>query len=243
MTIKIIHFNYKSIQNNTKFQITDIGYEFQFVSLSSSKRDEDNNSEFDKFESYLSKADESLYLQNKVNCEETMYSIDLIFGPFDQNEVDFYMKKLSEDGSNVINSFQKELIFNLFYKYFGDSVSILAINQMDYIKLMIAGKRILEANGMIILPYIISSKVNRLVTKKNLNKKELLKLESSPLYSSIKEKYRNDKIEKQILSIIAIIMSSEFEIIDYRDNELNGRKIEVIPEYICEEVLMYVSLI
>ena len=31
--------------------------EFNFVQLSSSKRDEDQNSEFDKFESYLTKAD------------------------------------------------------------------------------------------------------------------------------------------------------------------------------------------
>ena len=76
-----------------------------------------------------------------------------------------------------------------------------------------------------------------------MNKKELTKLESSPYYASIKAKYRNDKIEKQILSIIAIILSSEFQIIDYYDDELNGKKIDVIPEYICEEVLMYVSLI
>lgn len=167
----------------------------------------------------------------------------MIYGPFDQDEIDFYVEELTRDGKNVINSFQKDLIFNLFYKYFGDSTSIRAINQHDYVKLMIASKRILEANGMIILPYIISSKVNRLVTRKNMNKKELVKLESSPLYSSIKEKYKNDKIEKQILSIIAIILSSEFQIIDYNDDELNGKKIDIIPEYICEEILMYITLI
>lgn len=37
----IVHFNYRSIIQNTKFQITDIGYEYNFVSLSSSARDED----------------------------------------------------------------------------------------------------------------------------------------------------------------------------------------------------------
>lgn len=239
----IIHFNYRSIINNTAFQITDIGYEFQFVPLSSSKRDEDNNSEFDKFESYLVKADEALYLQNKVSCEQTMRSIELIYGPFEDDEINFYMKELTADSRNVINSFQKDMIFNLFYKHFGDSTSIRAINIRDYVKLMIASKRILEANGMIILPYIISSRVNRLVTRKNMNKKELTKLETSPLYAAIRDKYKNDKIEKQILGIIAIILSSEFQIIDYNDPELNGKKIEIIPEYICEEVLMYINLI
>ena len=172
-----------------------------------------------------------------------MRSIEMIYGPFDQEEVDFYIKSLSQDGKSVINGFQKDLIFNLFYKYFGDPVSIKAINQEDYVKLMIAAKRILETNNMILLPYIISSKVNRLVTRKNMNKKELVKLESSPFYEFVKNKYRNDKIEKQILSIIAVILSSEFQIIDYYNEDLDGKKIDIIPEYICEEVLMYISLI
>lgn len=46
----LVHLNYKSILRNTGFQILDIEYEYSFVSLSSSRRDEDLNSEFDKFE-------------------------------------------------------------------------------------------------------------------------------------------------------------------------------------------------
>ena len=121
--------------------------------------------------------------------------------------------------------------------------SINAINLDDYIVLIIAAKRILEASGMVLLPYIVSSKVVRLASRKNVNKKELTKLESSPLWDKIKDKYRNEKIEKHILSIIAVILSSEFEIIDPEDEELNGQKISIIPELICEEILMYVSLI
>lgn len=44
----IVALNYTSVNKNTKCQITDIGYEFSFVPLSSSKRDgEDATSEFD----------------------------------------------------------------------------------------------------------------------------------------------------------------------------------------------------
>jgi len=204
---------------------------------------EDQNSEFDKFESYLVKSDEGLYLQNKVNCEETMKTIEMIFGPFKDEEIAFYMKNLSEDGKIIINGFHKDLIFNLFYKYFGDPVSIKAINREDYIKLMIAAKRTLHANNMVILPYVISSRINRLVSRKSLNKKELTKLTTSPFYNKIMEKYQNAKIEKYILSIIATILSSEFQIIDYDDEELNGIIIETIPDIICEEILMYVSLV
>ena len=69
------------------------------------------------------------------------------------------------------------------------------------------------------------------------------KLESSELFESVRLKYRNPKIEKTILSDIAIILSSEFEFIDYHNRELNGKKIEVSSDLILEEFLMYVCLI
>jgi len=106
-----------------------------------------------------------------------------------------------------------------------------------------ASRRILEASGMVLLPYIVSSKIVRLASRKSVNKKELTKLESSPLWEKIKDKYKNDKIEKHILGMIAVILSSDFEIIDPEDLELDGQAITVIPELICEEILMYISLI
>ena len=121
--------------------------------------------------------------------------------------------------------------------------TINAINLDDYIILIIAAKRILKTSGLILLPYIVSSKILRLASRKSINKKELMKLESSPLWEIVKEKYRNDKIEKYILSIIAMIFSSDFEFVDYEDDDLDGNRINIIPDIVCEEVLMYISLI
>jgi len=239
----MILFNYSSISTSLKFQITDIGYEYSFVGLSSSKRDADNTSEFDKYENHLTKSDESLYIMNKVACESTMEDLEAKYGPFDQDEIDFYMKELSEDGKGPVNQFQMGLIFNLFYKYFGDPSAIKAINAEDYIKLMLIAKKILEANKLVIMPYIITSKINRFVTRKSVNKKELQKLESSQMYEIIKNKYRNEKIEKYILSIVANILASEFQIVDYDNAEINGKIINVIPDMLIEEMLIYISLI
>ena len=173
-----------------------------------------------------------------------MNDINLLFGPFNKEEMNFYSKALSDDsGKIMINSFQKDLVFNLFYKYFGDPVSINSINKDEYIKLIIASKRMLQTSNMVILPYIISARINRLISRKNLNKKELTNLEASPYYAKIIDKYRNPKIEKYILSIIATILSSEFQIIDFYDEELNGKIIDVIPDIVCEEILMYVTMI
>lgn len=179
----------------------------------------------------------------QVASDDAMNQIRLMYGPFDPDEIQYYKHRLSDGSKCTVNSFQRDLVFNLFFKYFGDTNTINAINLDDYIVLIIAARRILEASGMVLLPYIVSSKVLRLASRKNVNKKELTKLESSPLWEKIKEKYRNDKIEKHILSIIAIILSSEFEIIDPEDPELDHQRIMVIPELICEEILMYISLI
>lgn len=234
----IIHFNYTSIRDNTRFQVIDLAYEYAFVKLSSSKRDEDNNSEFDKFESYLVKQDESLYIQSTVNCQETMKKIELFYGPFDQEEINFYLENITS-----MEGIQKELIFNLFYKYFGDPVSIKAINKEQYVKLMISAKRLLQVNNMVILPYILSSKITRLVTRKNLNKREYLKTTMSSLYQTVMNAYKSEKVEKLILSIIATILSSDFEILEFHDKELNGMPLEVISDIINEELLMFISLI
>ena len=239
----LVHLNYKSILRNTGFQILDIEYEYSFINLSSSRRDEDMNSEFDKFESYLQKSEESLILQSDIAAEDAMNQIKMLYGPFEREEIQFYKHRLSDWSRADLNSFQCGLIFNLFYKYFGDTNSINSICLDDYIVLMIAANRILRSNGMVLLPYILSSKVIRLSNRKNLNKKELTKIQLSDLWQKVKDKYRNEKIEKYILSIIAVILTSDFEIIDPEDKELDGQMISVIPELVGEEVLMYAMLI
>lgn len=239
----LVHLNYKSIIRNTSFQILDIEYEYSFVSLSSSKRDEDMNSEFDRYDSFCEKADEALLIQNQVASDTAMATITNIYGPFDPYEIQFYKRRLSNGNKVPVNSFQKNLIFNIFFDIFGDTNTINAINLDDYITLMISAKRKMELLDMGLLSDIISSKVIRLASRKNVNKKELTKLESSPLWKNVQEKYKSAKLEEHILSVIATVLSSEFEHIDPYDEEMDGQKIPVIPEILCEQILMYISQI
>lgn len=240
----IVSLNFSAIKNSVYFQVTGIKYEYEYVPLSSSNRDAENNSDFDRYESFLVKQNESLFLQNKCNAHQTMKAIDMMYGPFSDEEINYYIDRLEENGTDtIINEFQKNLIFNLFYKYFGDPVSIKNINKIDYVKLMIAASKELSANNMVILPYIISSRVIKLQQRKSLNKKESVKLESSSLYNTIKDKYKSEKIDKLILSIVATIISSEFEIIDFHDKEADRKIISNVPDSICEEVYMYCALI
>ena len=239
----IISLNFTSITKNTNCQVLEIEYEYNYIPLSSSKRDEDNVSDFDKYESNLIKQDESLFIQSKMNCEETMSRIDTIYGPFDQWEIDFFKQRLKNEKGVIINGFQKQMIFNMFYKDFLDTESAKGVNADEYIKLMLASRKILQTNQMIILPYILSGKVEKLIGRKSVNKKEMQKLQASSYYPQIVAKYHNDKIVKNILSMIATIISSDFTIIDYHNKQIDGQKINTIPDIVIEEVLAYTLLI
>ena len=142
-----------------------------------------------------------------------------------------------------MNNFQRQLVFNVFYKYFGDTTSINAINEDDYIKLIISARKMLREGNMGYLPYIISGKVQKIVSRKSLNKKEIAEMESSQYYPLVVEKYKNPKILAQILGTIATVITSSFSVIDYRDPSIHGLPISVESRIIIEEILMYVLLI
>lgn len=249
----LVKYNVSIISGSSDWQITNIDYELDYRPLSNIERDADQNSQFDRFENYLTKENEGLYIQNMVNCEYTIKQIESRFGPFTDEEINFYRRELSVHNGITINPFQRDhLVFGLFYKYFGDPMSILSMNGLDYIKLMIAGKRILLASNLQVLPYIFSSKVNKLVNRKKLNKKEKEELRASQYYPYIVQKYQNDKIEDLIEELIATVLSSEFQIIDYVDGPLqpdervlHGEiiKCSSIAHIILEEMLMFVTLI
>jgi hypothetical protein len=113
------------------------------------------------------------------------------------------------------------------------------------------------------LPYVISSRVDKLISRKSVNRKDLVKIESSELFPQVLAKYQepvydpttagsdnelaysaeHNKIIKEILGMIATVLSSDFTIIDYNDSNINGKTLEIIPDIIIEEFLIYVMLI
>lgn len=240
----IIHFNFDAITRELKYKVTDIPFEFQLASVSSSIRDEDNNSESDKFEAHIAKFDESAMIQTNVNCDTTMRKIIQVYGPFPIEEIEFYERELTKDGKCIKNEFQSNLISHLFFKEFKDTRAAKLINNREYVILMIAAKRHLIREGQTLLPFIIGGRVERIVTKKIVNKKILQRIMISELYPKVVDKYRNDKINSEnIFRNIAQILSSDFRNIDFYNDELNGLSIECIPEKICEEMLQYVLMI
>jgi len=242
----IIHFNYDAIMRDIKYKITDIPYEFALITVSSSSRDDDNNSESDKFEAHMAKQDEAMLIQTNVNCETTMRNIIQEFGPFSEDEIEFYRKELTIDGKPLKNEFQCNLISYLFLRNFCDTQAVKLINNRDYLVLMIAAKRKLIREGQTMLPFILGGRISRFVTRKTVNKKILQRMMISDNFPKVVDKYRNEKIQDQILlKNIAQILASEFKNIDYYNEDLNGITVDYshTPEIICEEMLVLTLLI
>lgn len=241
----VITYNITSVRNNIKYNISDISYEYDYVSLSSSKRDgEDNTSQLDKYEAHLQKTDEGLALQNDYRAKRVMEIIISFGGYVSDDEIKFYRKRLTENGQFLINRFQQNLVNNMYYRFFGDTVSINSINGDQYITLMIIAKRLLLKNGMKLLPYIISSKVVRISTRTSLCKKELMKIEQSEYYNDLLRKYNgNEKIIKQFLSLIATTLSSGFKIIDYDNPQYNNYEVVMESDILIDELMRFILAI
>ena len=137
----------------------------------------------------------------------------------------------------------------MFYKDFGDPMTMYGLkNQESYIKLLIAAKRILLKNEMVMLPYILSSRVLRVASRKIINKKDNIRIENSLLYRQLQEKYKNPKIEERIKELIAVVVSSSYEIIDWDDvnkcpSDLDGITIPIVNDLVTEEMILFISLI
>lgn len=196
-----------------------------------------------KFEANLIRRDESLVVHNQFNYAYTMESIRRQFGPFNPDEIAFFKRNLENDQGNVINNFQRQLIFNLFYKYFGDTASINSINQENYIELMIAARTMLRNYNLAYLPYILTGKVNKIVSRKVLNKKEQAEMNNSQYYMTVQDKYKNDKILQQILGTIATLITSSFSVIDFYEPKYHGKELRIDSKIIIEETLLYTLLI
>lgn len=242
----IVCFNYDAIGREVKYKVVDAPYEFQMASVSSSERDEDNNSEADKFEAHIAKIDESMVIQSNVNCRHTMETIKRKYGPFDEGEIVFYMHELSKEGKPIKNQFQFNLVMYPFFKEFKDIQAARMISNRDYVICMLAVKKMLFSNGQSLLPYIIAGKVERLVSRKNVNRKITQRIGISESYPKVVAKYGNKKIQDEgIFALISKILSSKFTYINYRNREEHGQVIPIqpLPEKLCEEVLQYVMMI
>lgn len=246
----IINLNYYSNRSSLRYKITDVAYEFNFDRLSSYERDQDQNSEYDRYEARLNKKDSALALQNKVAAEQSMKRIESLYGyDITNDEVNHFRKALTANGTQIINKLTNQLLGYLYYKDLGDPETWKSIpNTTSYIRLMICARRILTDSGMIILPHILSSKVIRASSRKVISKNNSMEIKNAELYKLFVDKYNNPKIQQKWFELLGTIKATTFQIIDYDlknkcAGPLDGKPLPIIDDIIDEEFLHFTIMI
>lgn len=231
---------YSATRNNLNNNITSPQFEFEYAKVGGNLKN--NANEFDKFEISVTSTSEATLIYSQCNSEYVLEQLSSRY-VIQEKLIDHYYNELTKNGSNMINPFQQRLIFNLFYKYYGECWSIKNSNSRDYIRLMLIAREMLRYERLFLLAEVLSSKIISMSSRKDLNKKEKLLLESSELYRNVMKKYNYDeRIVTEVRSIIATTITSEFQIID-PDSDDYGRILTIVPDVIIYQILAYITLV
>lgn len=238
----VVTFNHTSLDRMVKYDVTEIKYEFEFRAHMPNVGNSDDE-DVDRFEDTLAKQDQSALLLTKYNYRWVMDRLEQKYGPFDPKEIEFYVKELSdENGKFTLKPIQRELIGLYFYKYFDDPNGMIG-NRDDYVKLIIILRNILLANNMVLLPYILTGRVEKAFNKTSLKKSEKEKLRATEQYIQLQNKYKGSKALNNIEALIAVVLTMKVYCIDYHDKTIHGARIPIKPDIIVEELLRFILTI
>lgn len=209
----------------------------------SNTKDTDGLSDFDKIEMNNSKFDESLIILGRINVEQT---ISMLYKTYNiksnPKELDYYRTHLK------VKPFQKELIFQIFAKYFGNIQDLYNMTNSDYCRLIIIMKRMLFSKGYLFMQHILSGIVEA-TTARKISTKQSKKVEKSPRNSELEEKYK-DVMEildagKVLNNYLNVMLNSRIKLVDYSLKKYTNQYINIAQhqDIICDEFLRLVNLI
>jgi hypothetical protein len=163
---------------------------------------------------------------------------------YKDEDIEFYRKHLNP------TKFQRNLIFQFFARYFGSCKNLYNIKLSDYYKLVMILKSILDVHDFTYLQYLLTSNVNNdHNSKKMINRKQILKIYSSPRYKEIvSDKYNVSMSILEngdvIIKDISILLSGEYTLVDHRYPEYLDKKIIINDkDAVCDEYLRFIQMI
>lgn len=238
----IIAFNSEAIRKN-------IGWghrakdKLNLKAISDVKSD-DGLSGLDKIEMTMAKFDESNIILADINVKQTLNKLAKQFKiKFDEDELDYYIKNLD------IDTFQKNLVFQLFAKYFNNINDLYSLSKKQYCKLIIIMKVMLYKHGFRAIQHVLTAQVVKSNTKR-IPKKIIMKIEESDRYQLLKEKYNFtfdlvSKSDNAFYIYVSIIINSKFFLVDYADRDKTEAELLVHKniDIILDELLRLVKMI
>ena len=145
-----------------------------------------------------------------------------------------------------ITTFQSQLVFYYFAKYFNGYRDLNMVNRTQYIKLLIILKKRLYFQEYVYLPEILTANIDGKLNSRTIrNDKFLTKIQTSDIYQSIMtNKYsilHDIGKDDLILKILSRMINTKFTVVNYDHPEQLGETIEVNQDIISEEFLNFLN--
>ena len=145
-----------------------------------------------------------------------------------------------------ITTFQSQLVFYYFAKYFNGYRDLNMVNRTQYIKLLIILKKRLYFQEYVYLPEILTANIDGKLNSRTIrNDKFLTKIQTSDIYQSImSNKYsilHDIGKDDLILKILSRMINTKFTVVNYDHPEQLGETIEVNQDIISEEFLNFLN--
>lgn len=218
-----------------RFQVTLINADLSTNNASNAE----GLSGIDKIELNSYKLDESNSIIRELNIENNINKLRkrIKYKDFD-NAVDYYMEH------HVISDLHIQVI-NIFASSVGCR-DLTVLTRIQYMKMMTIIKTMLQMRGMVYLPQILSGNITASNRRIIRNKKFINSIESSSAYENIiKERYSallDIGKESLIMNMMSMVVSSSYSIVDYNTPEFLGKELEINPNDLLSEFLLYLSL-
>ncbi|MDD3172144.1 MAG: hypothetical protein PHF63_00495 [Herbinix sp.] len=237
----VINFNSVILRNQLRYFLDDT-YDSDIVPLSSDK-DSDGLSKMDKFEISNTIIDESIVILAKPSIKKTIKDLKKkIHIEISKEEIEFYKR------FHKMSPFQTELALYFYVKYFGGYRDLHMLTRKQYITIMVMLKKILQSQGHLYLPQLISGNIEgRLNNRAIQNMKFLGKITTSSVYKNVIENKYSVLTSFEgpdiLIRLLSTIINSSFSYVDFDLPEVIGKPIEFNSDVLSDEFLQYVNMI
>ena len=203
------------------------------------KDSDDSLSQQDKMEMSMLRTDLSNVVISTVNKETVLNNLQKSLKvEISQDEINYYKKNYRP------TDFQLELIKLYFAKYFNGFSEMEALSSEQFARLVILMKYKMQSQGYRYMQHLIVGKMLDRSTNKTMRSLKFVdKIEQSDRYKRLVEKKYAKLLKlkgpRVILDVLSTLLKTKFEFIDYNNQDLQGKVINIDEDLVSDEFLLF----
>lgn len=203
------------------------------------KDSDDSLSQQDKMEMSMLRTDLSNVVISTVNKETVLGNLQKSLKvEISQDEINYYKKNYRP------TDFQMELIKLYFAKYFNGFSEMEALSSEQFARLVILMKYKMQSQGYRYMQHLIVGKMLDRSTNKTMRSLKFVdKIEQSDRYKRLVEKKYAKLLKlkgpRVILDVLSTLLKTKFEFIDYNNQDLQGKVINIDEDLVSDEFLLF----